>query len=102
MPILSADEVQSKRAFDGRVKAWRRALHAWDTDPPPPEYVPAKNDQGEIIFPLKFVPKNESADKVPSAGPTCVSVAIATPTVPEMSEMTNREDNDDDDDDDVL
>lgn len=24
-------EIQSKRAFDGRIKVWRRALHVWDS-----------------------------------------------------------------------
>ena len=24
-------EIQSKRAFEGRIKVWRRALHSWDT-----------------------------------------------------------------------
>ena len=24
-------EIQSKRAFEGRIKVWRRSLHAWDT-----------------------------------------------------------------------
>jgi hypothetical protein len=27
-----AYEAQSKRAFDGKVKAWRRGIHRWDTD----------------------------------------------------------------------
>ncbi|CAM9480968.1 unnamed protein product, partial [Ectocarpus fasciculatus] len=27
-------EKQSKRAFDGRIRAWRRQLHQWDTNAP--------------------------------------------------------------------
>ena len=44
-------EMQSKRAFDGRIRKWRRELHRWDP-------------QGEIMqAPIAAVKKNEASVK---------------------------------------
>ena len=59
MQIFTPDEAQSKRTFDGRIKAWRRALHKWDTTTIKHDHtplVPAVDANGEVLFPLQFVP----------------------------------------------
>lgn len=49
------DEKQSKRMFDGKLKAWRRLLHKWDPNAVPPKdpSTLAKDDCGNIVFPLR-------------------------------------------------
>lgn len=44
-------EVQSKRSFDGRIKAWRRELHKWDTLHPPPPVPVSVNPALSLIGP---------------------------------------------------
>lgn len=60
-------EVTSKRAFDGRVKAWRRLLHRWDDVGPSPSPSPPPEHTHPSSAPPSPHPRH-SGDAPPATG----------------------------------
>jgi len=52
-PDITADV--SKRKFHGRVRQWRRALHAWDPQPSHPSHPSQKHEQRKVPRPVQRV-----------------------------------------------
>lgn len=55
-------EKQSKRTFDGRVKAWRRAIHKWDEGHPPASTVVNPTERVDRLF-QKYLTDDNTATK---------------------------------------
>ena len=119
MYVYIIDEKQSKRAFDGRIRAWRRKLHEWDISPADmpvaiPKLIPAVDMNGEVIFPLQLIPNpavrvaaeplEKNGEKNPISG--TVNAPFETVIGKEKDVNTSKEneceDRGDDEDDDVL
>jgi hypothetical protein len=100
----NAKEKQSKRTFDGRIRAWRRKLHEWDTEVPAPvgKMVPATDANGEVIFPMQYVPAPETVHQEETAADNSEVNDSSVVAVAEVVEKTEDVVMAEDDEDDVL